>query len=114
MGDLEPLKPSASRSIRIGLRFVGSFGNRQNPARSIPRLHGNVALYPRFQQYFRTEQALILAFWGKNDPIFVPPGAEAFKGDNPTVEVHLLEVTLRAGMTRNNFDEKTEDQIVII
>jgi len=29
--------------------------------------------------------------WGKNDPFFLPPGAEAFKRDNPNAEVHFYE-----------------------
>ena len=34
----------------------------------------NVALYPTFQQYFRTHKPPLLAAWGKNDPFFLPPG----------------------------------------
>jgi pimeloyl-ACP methyl ester carboxylesterase len=51
----------------------------------------NVALYPRFQEYFRTKQPPTLAVWGKSDPFFLPPGAEAFKRDNPSTEVHFFE-----------------------
>jgi pimeloyl-ACP methyl ester carboxylesterase len=41
----------------------------------------NVALYPTFQAYFREHQPPFLAVWGKNDPFFLPAGAEAFKRD---------------------------------
>jgi len=41
----------------------------------------NVALYPTFQKYFRNHKPPLLAVWGKNDPFFLPPGAEAFKRD---------------------------------
>ncbi len=51
----------------------------------------NVALYPKFQEYFRTQRPPLLAVWGKNDPFFLPAGAEAFKRDNPQAEVHLLD-----------------------
>jgi len=51
----------------------------------------NVALYPKFQEYFRTKQPSLLAVWGKNDPFFLPPGAEAFKRDNPNAEVHFYD-----------------------
>jgi pimeloyl-ACP methyl ester carboxylesterase len=51
----------------------------------------NVALYPKFQEYFRTQRPPLLAVWGKNDPFFLPDGAEAFRKDNPDAEVHLLE-----------------------
>jgi pimeloyl-ACP methyl ester carboxylesterase len=51
----------------------------------------NVALYPTFQQYFRTHQPPLLAIWGKNDPFFLPPGAEAFKRDIPGAVVRFLD-----------------------
>lgn len=51
----------------------------------------NVALYPKFQDYFRTKRPPVLAVWGKSDPFFLPPGAEAFKRDNPTAEVHFYD-----------------------
>ncbi|HEY2525763.1 MAG TPA: alpha/beta hydrolase [Candidatus Binataceae bacterium] len=51
----------------------------------------NVALYPKFQEYFRSRRPPLLAVWGKNDPFFLPPGAEAFKRDNPNAEVHLYD-----------------------
>ncbi|QOG16887.1 MULTISPECIES: alpha/beta fold hydrolase [Bradyrhizobium] len=51
----------------------------------------NVALYPLFQSYFRTRKPPFLAVWGKNDPFFIPPGAEAFKGDNPNAVVQFFD-----------------------
>jgi pimeloyl-ACP methyl ester carboxylesterase len=51
----------------------------------------NVALYPEFQEYFRTRKPPLLAVWGKNDPFFLPPGAHAFKRDIPDAEIHLLD-----------------------
>jgi pimeloyl-ACP methyl ester carboxylesterase len=51
----------------------------------------NVALYPKFQEYFRSKRPSLLAVWGKNDPFFLPPGAEAFKRDNPNAEVRFLD-----------------------
>ncbi len=51
----------------------------------------NVALYPAFQAYFRKHQPKLLAIWGKNDPFFLPPGAEAFKRDLPDAEVRFLD-----------------------
>ncbi|RFU48579.1 alpha/beta fold hydrolase [Paraburkholderia sp. DHOC27] len=51
----------------------------------------NVALYPAFQEYFRTHQPPFLAVWGKNDPFFLPPGAEAFKRDMPNAVVRFLD-----------------------
>jgi pimeloyl-ACP methyl ester carboxylesterase len=51
----------------------------------------NVALYPKFQAYFRERRPPLLAVWGKNDPFFLPPGAEAFKRDQPEAEVHFFD-----------------------
>jgi pimeloyl-ACP methyl ester carboxylesterase len=51
----------------------------------------NIALYPAFQNYFRKHKPRLLAVWGKNDPFFLPPGAEAFKRDIPDAEVHLFD-----------------------
>ena len=51
----------------------------------------NVALYPKFQEYFRSNRPPLLAVWGKNDPFFLPPGAEAFKRDNPDAEVRFFD-----------------------
>jgi pimeloyl-ACP methyl ester carboxylesterase len=50
----------------------------------------NVALYPTFQDYFRTHRPPLLAAWGKNDPFFLPAGAEAFKRDIPGAEVRFF------------------------
>ena len=51
----------------------------------------NVRLYPKFQQYFREYQPRFLAVWGKNDPSFIPAGAEAFKRDLPNAVVRYVD-----------------------
>jgi pimeloyl-ACP methyl ester carboxylesterase len=51
----------------------------------------NVAQYPQFQAYFRKHRPPILAVWGKNDPFFLNAGAEAFKRDVPSAEVHFFD-----------------------
>lgn len=51
----------------------------------------NVAMYPAFQAYFRAHKPRFLAVWGKNDPFFLPPGAEAFKRDIPEAEVRFFD-----------------------
>jgi len=51
----------------------------------------NVALYPTFQAYFRNHQPPFLAIWGKNDPFFLPAGAQAFKRDIPNADVRFLD-----------------------
>jgi pimeloyl-ACP methyl ester carboxylesterase len=51
----------------------------------------NIALYPTFQAYFRTHKPPFLAVWGKNDPFFLPPGAEAFRRDIPGAVVRFFD-----------------------
>lgn len=51
----------------------------------------NVALYPAFQAYFRQHQPKLLAIWGRNDPFFLPQGAEAFRRDLPRASVQFLD-----------------------
>ncbi|MFZ0589532.1 MAG: alpha/beta hydrolase [Bryobacteraceae bacterium] len=51
----------------------------------------NVALYGTIQAYLREHQPPVLAVWGKNDPFFVPPGAEAFKRDIPSADVRFVD-----------------------
>lgn len=60
---------------------LGLFGDYQS----------NIALYPRFQEYFRTHKPPFLAVWGRNDPFFLPAGAEAFQRDMPEAVVRFFD-----------------------
>jgi pimeloyl-ACP methyl ester carboxylesterase len=51
----------------------------------------NIALYGDIQAYLRDKRPPVLAIWGKNDPFFIPPGAEAFKRDVPDAEVRFVD-----------------------
>jgi pimeloyl-ACP methyl ester carboxylesterase len=51
----------------------------------------NVKLYPKFHEYFRKFKPPLLAIWGKNDPFFIPPGAEAYRKDIPNARVQFLD-----------------------
>jgi pimeloyl-ACP methyl ester carboxylesterase len=51
----------------------------------------NVKLYPKFQEYFRNSKPPLLAIWGKNDPFFIPAGAEAFRKDIPNAQIQFLD-----------------------
>src|ERR1700761_9436500 len=51
----------------------------------------NVALYPEFHAYFRKHRPPFLAAWGRNDPFFLPAGAEAFKRDMPDAVVRFFD-----------------------
>lgn len=51
----------------------------------------NVALYPKFQEFFRTRKPPTLIVWGKNDAIFPADGAHPYLRDLPDAELHLLD-----------------------
>jgi len=51
----------------------------------------NVALYPKFQAYFRDKKPKLLAVWGNKDPFFLPAGAEGYKKDNPNAKVKFYD-----------------------
>ncbi len=51
----------------------------------------NVALYPKFQAFFRENRPPLLAAWGQNDPFFLPAGAKAFTRDNPKAKVQFFD-----------------------
>lgn len=51
----------------------------------------NVALYPAFQDYFRQYQPPLLAVWGRNDPFFLPTGAEAWRRDIPGADIRFYD-----------------------
>ena len=51
----------------------------------------NLKLYPSFHEYFRKSRPPLLAIWGRNDPFFIPAGAEAFRKDLPNATVEFLD-----------------------
>jgi pimeloyl-ACP methyl ester carboxylesterase len=61
----------------------------------------NVAAYPAWQRYFREKRPPMLVVWGRNDPFFLPPGAEAFKRDLPDAEIGFVEAGHFALETRS-------------
>jgi pimeloyl-ACP methyl ester carboxylesterase len=51
----------------------------------------NVALYPAFHAYLREHRPPLLAVWGRNDPFFLPAGAEAFARDVPNADIRFFD-----------------------
>ncbi|MEB0077660.1 alpha/beta hydrolase [Pseudomonas sp. CCI3.2] len=51
----------------------------------------NLTLYPAFQAFFKQTQVPALVIWGKHDPFFIPPGAEAYKRDNANAVIEMLD-----------------------
>jgi hypothetical protein len=62
----------------------------------------NVALYPKFQEYIRTRRPPLLAVWGKNDPFFLPAGAQAFKRDNPDAKSTCSRLVISRSKARDS------------
>ncbi len=51
----------------------------------------NVAAYETFHAYFRAHRPPLLAVWGRNDPFFLPAGAEAFRRDLPAADIRFFD-----------------------
>lgn len=81
----------APESYTLDSALLARLGNDEIQLDLFLDYASNVALYPRFQEYFRTQQPPLLAVWGNHDPFFLPPGAEAYKRDIPNAEVHFLD-----------------------
>ena len=86
--DVERLSPDAWTLDSV---LLARPGNEEIQLDLFGDYQSNVALYPKFQEYIRTQRPPLLAVWGKNDPFFLPAGAEAFKRDNPEAEIHLID-----------------------
>jgi len=86
--DLERLSPDA---WTLASAFLARPGNDEIQLDLFGDYQSNVALYPAFQAYLRKHRPPLLAVWGKNDPFFLPAGAEAFKRDVPNAEVRLID-----------------------
>ena len=101
------LKPAAIRDVQylhgsdpqrvspdghtLDIAYMARAGAEEVQLDLILDYRSNVALYPTFQQYFRTHRPPLLAIWGQNDPHFLPPGAEAYRRDIPDAEVRFLD-----------------------
>jgi pimeloyl-ACP methyl ester carboxylesterase len=81
----------APESYALDSALLARSGNEEIQLDLFLDYASNVALYPKFQEYFRNQRPPLLAVWGKHDPFFLPPGAEAFTRDNPQAEVHFFD-----------------------
>jgi pimeloyl-ACP methyl ester carboxylesterase len=77
----------APETYTLDSALLGRPGNEEIQLDLFLDYASNIALYPKFQEYFRKKQPHLLAVWGKNDPFFVPEGAEAYKRDLPHTQV---------------------------
>ncbi|KAH7408454.1 putative hydrolase [Phaeosphaeria sp. MPI-PUGE-AT-0046c] len=81
----------APESYSLDQYLLDRTGNKEIQLDLFYDYRTNVDKYPQWQEWMRKSQVPLLAVWGKNDPIFVAPGAGAFKKDLPNAEVHLLD-----------------------
>jgi len=86
--DLTRLSPDG---YTLDIAYMSRHGADEIQLDLVLDYRSNVASYPAFQAYFREHQPPLLAVWGKHDPFFIPPGAEAYKRDLPEAEVHFLD-----------------------
>jgi pimeloyl-ACP methyl ester carboxylesterase/alkylhydroperoxidase family enzyme len=89
-GEADPSR-IAPESYTLDQYFLDRPGNDEIQLDLFRDYQNNLALYPKFQQFLRTYQPPVLALWGKNDPFFLPAGAEAYRRDVPHAEVYLLD-----------------------
>lgn len=81
----------APESYSLDQYLLDRPGNKEIQLDLFYDYRNNVNKYDSWQKWMRESQVPLLAVWGRNDPIFVPPGAKAFKRDLPKAEVHLLD-----------------------
>jgi pimeloyl-ACP methyl ester carboxylesterase len=81
----------APESFTLDAALLARRGNDEIQLDLFGDYASNIALYPAFQAYFRAHRPPLLAVWGKNDPFFLPAGAEAFKRDIPGAEVTFFD-----------------------
>ena len=74
--------------------YLQNIAGSVNQERQLDMLYDyrtNVELYPTWQKYIRDSKVPILACWGKGDPGFIAPGAEAFRKDSPDVTISFVD-----------------------
>jgi pimeloyl-ACP methyl ester carboxylesterase len=86
--DEELLSPDG---YELDIAYLARPGNDEIQLDFIYDYRTNVAAYPTWQGYLREKKPPTLVVWGKNDPFFLPPGAQAFRHDLPDAEVSFVD-----------------------
>jgi pimeloyl-ACP methyl ester carboxylesterase len=81
----------APESYTLDLALLARPGNDEIQLDPFLDYANNIALYPKFHEYFAANKPPFLAVWGKNDPFFIPPGAEAYRRDLPNAEIRFFD-----------------------
>lgn len=71
--------------------YLGRAGNADIQLDLFLDYRTNVVAFDRFHEYFRVHRPPLLAVWGRNDPFFVPAGAEAFRNDLPDADIRFFD-----------------------
>lgn len=77
----------APETYTLDQHFLDRPGNIDIQLDLVKDYRTNVALYPKFHQYFKTHHPKALLVWGNKDPYFLPAGAEAYKKDLPDAKL---------------------------
>ena len=88
VGNPESVSPE---SYTLDVALLDRPGNKDIQLDLFRDYASNVKLYPAFHDYFRKAKPPLLAIWGKNDPFFLPTGAEAYRRDIPEARVEFLD-----------------------
>ena len=86
--DPEALSPDSYTFDQMSLDRPG---NAEIQLALVYDYQNNVARYPQWHETLRKIKPPVLAVWGKNDPFFIPAGADAFKRDVPDAEIHFVD-----------------------
>jgi pimeloyl-ACP methyl ester carboxylesterase len=81
----------APEAYTLDQKFLDRPGNIEVQLDLVKDYRTNVALYPKFHEYFRKSQPKTLLVWGNKDPYFLPQGAEAYKKDLPDARLKFYD-----------------------
>ncbi|MBE4948125.1 alpha/beta hydrolase [Chryseobacterium culicis] len=81
----------APEAYTLDQKFLDRPGNIEIQLDLVKDYRSNVALYPKFHEYFRKYQPKLLLVWGNKDPYFLPQGAEAYKKDIPDARLKFYD-----------------------
>jgi pimeloyl-ACP methyl ester carboxylesterase len=87
----DPFRRDAAKGWTLDSALLQRPGNAEIQLDLFGDYKTNVALYPSFHDYFRKHQPPLLAVWGKDDPFFLPAGAEAYLRDLPKSEIEFYD-----------------------
>jgi pimeloyl-ACP methyl ester carboxylesterase len=81
----------APESYTLDTALIGRPGNMEIQLDLHLDYRNNIPVYPKFHEYFRQYKPPFMAIWGKNDPFFIPAGAEAYKRDLPSASIRFVD-----------------------